>query len=88
MNYDRAVVYRWLLIYAFGGCCQAIKENGEICGSTERLELAHIEPTELEGRGRGRGERIYDVIRYPWSYKLFCHDCHVDYDDKKKAEGF
>ena len=78
------VYYRKLLITAFGGCCQAIKENGEICGSTERLEFAHLEPTELNGWGRGRKERVYDVIRYPWKYQLFCHDCHFLYDHKKK----
>lgn len=79
----RIVKVRRLLIEAFGGCCQEIQEDGEICGSTERLEFAHLEPTDLKGWGRGRKERIYDVIRYPWKYGLKCHDCHFLYDRKK-----
>lgn len=64
-----------------------IKENGEICGSTKKLEFAHIEETDLDGRGRGRGERIYDVIKFPWKYNLFCHECHWLHDHPVSEEA-
>jgi predicted restriction endonuclease len=34
----------------------------------------------LNGRGRGRKERYYDVIRNPTSYLLMCKDHHEMYD--------
>lgn len=71
---------RKLLIKAFGGCCQRILEDGTICGSKRRLEFAHKEKTKLSGRGRGRKERYYDILRYPWKYGLVCHECHNEFD--------
>ena len=63
---------------AYGGKCA-------ICGSSERLEFAHVRPTSLMGRGRGRKERYYDVSNNPECYMLLCHDCHRDHDDELDA---
>jgi len=64
----------------FGGKCQE-------CGRTDRLEFAHIGETPLsrKGRGRGRKERYYDILRHPLCYKLLCHDCHRRLDIQLKS---
>lgn len=51
-----------------------------VCGTSEKLEFAHINDTELRGMGRGRKERYYDVIKNPDSYVLLCKNCHKDFD--------
>jgi hypothetical protein len=71
---------RQKLIDQFGGKCQK-------CGSTQKLEFAHKETTELNGRGRGRKERYYDVVKNPEKYWLTCPDCHDDYDREKGGAG-
>lgn len=58
---------------AFGGACR-------ICGSTEKLQFAHLEPTNVKGRGRGRKERYYDIKNNPDSYILLCEPCHRTLD--------
>jgi 5-methylcytosine-specific restriction endonuclease McrA len=63
-----------------GGKCQK-------CGNGGRLEFAHIEPTDLNGRGRGRKERYYDVINNPTAYLLLCRNCHKLFDAAQK-DGF
>jgi len=68
------------LITQFGGKCQK-------CGSTQKLEFAHKEPTGLNGLGRGRKERYYDVIKNPEKYWLSCPDCHDEYDRDKGGKG-
>lgn len=60
------------------------------CETTIGLEFAHIKKTALSGRGRGRKERYYDVIRNMDSYILLCGDeiqlfgkvagCHTKFD--------
>ena len=52
-----------------------------ICNELYDLEFAHIKDTELSGRGRGRKERYYDIIKNKKSYKLLCSRCHELYDD-------
>lgn len=64
---------RKVLINRFGGKCR-------FCGSVLRLEFAHKQPTELSGGSRGRKERLADISKFPDSYDLLCHDCHVAYD--------
>ncbi len=70
---------RWIrerrqrLVQEYGGKCG-------VCGVMENLQLVHKEPTELKGRGRGRKERVYDVIKNPTKYRLLCKDCHKEYD--------
>ena len=68
------------LVIAFGGCCQFILDNGEMCGSIENLEFSHLEETGVTGWGRGRNKRVFDIIKYPWKYNLFCKDCHTIFD--------
>jgi hypothetical protein len=63
----------------FGGRCWN-------CGSTVNLQFAHIKETDINGRGRGRKERYYDIIKHPESYALLCGGddgvggCHKGYD--------
>ena len=63
----------------FGGKCLN-------CGSTMNLQFAHIKDTCLNGKGRGRKERYYDIIKNPESYVLLCggidcaSGCHQQYD--------
>lgn len=52
----------------------------EECGSSERLEFAHVQPTKLKGRGRGTYHRLRDVERNHEAYRLLCRPCHVDLD--------
>lgn len=42
----------------------------------ERLDFAHKEPTELNGRGRGSFTRIKDVLNNPQKYCMLCMGCH------------
>ena len=67
------------LIDIYGGKCM-------VCGSEENLEFAHVKPTELSGRGRGRKERYYDVKYNPDCYCLMCEDCHKYYDSVLRDE--
>ena len=64
------------LLEEWGGECL-------FCGSTEKLEFAHLKETELNGRGRGRKERLYDVIKHPDSYVLLCNKNHREFDEGK-----
>ena len=62
---------------AMGGRCSNL-----LCPTpTENLEFAHIEPTGIEGWGRGRKERYYDVIKHPDCYILLCKGCHRLFDN-------
>ena len=62
---------RELLLKAFFNKCWF-----KNCKKTENLEFAHIKPTTLNGRGRGRWRRTYDVINNPCRYVLLCHEHH------------
>lgn len=44
------------------------------------MEFAHIKETGLNGRGRGRSSRYYDIKNNPDSYFLCCHEKHVEID--------
>jgi hypothetical protein len=63
----------------FGGKCWN-------CGSTANLQFAHKKETGLNGRGRGRKERYYDIKKHPDCYILLCGGdtgdggCHQQYD--------
>ena len=70
--------YRKQLIKKFGG-------KYIVCGSIEDLEFAHVKPTELSGRGRGRKERYYDILRNPDSYALVCKE-HNNFVEVKDIE--
>ena len=43
-----------------------LREGGR---QNKELEFAHIQPTKLKGRGRGKNHRYYDIIK---TSKLLC----------------
>jgi len=51
-----------------------------------RLEFAHIKPTGLNGKGRGRNRRVLDIMKNKDCYKLLCRSCHRDFDFQNVAE--
>lgn len=51
------------------------------CKADTNLEFAHRIPTQLQGWGRGRKERYYDIKKNPQSYMLLCKKCHKEYDN-------
>ena len=57
------------------------------CDADEDLEFAHVKETGLSGRGRGRKERYYDIIKNPESYRLLCQFHHKLMDDERDALG-
>ena len=59
---------------------KVICEN-PICDSVEKLEFAHIKPTKLSGRGRGRNKRYQDFVKNCDCYKILCNECHKAYRD-------
>lgn len=62
---------------------QLIEDSGGKCAqcpNTEALEFAHLEPTGLRGRSRGRKERLYDILKHPEKYVLLCIYCHDEMD--------
>jgi hypothetical protein len=67
---------RIALLHAYGDQCS-------VCGSKENLEFAHKVPTGLSGRGRGRKERCYDVIKFPLDYNLTCKKHNKDVEEKR-----
>ncbi len=48
------------------------------CNSMLGLEFHHIKETGLNGEGRGRKERYYDIKNNPDSYILLCKNCHKE----------
>ena len=50
------------------------------CGSNKKLEFCHLEPTNLNGKGRGKEQRYYDIIRNKDKYTFLCKKCHRKYD--------
>lgn len=58
------------------------------CGATEKLEFAHIHDTGLSGHGRGRVNRLLNVIKYPESYCLLCDHCHTAFDSRHRPEQY
>lgn len=75
------------LIHLYGGFCGANAPLGTGCGAngSTPLELAHVFPTGLEGRGRSTTRRIADVRRYPFRYCLLCKRCHSAFDRAREA---
>ena len=59
------------LVESWGGRC-----TWPDCEETEDLEFAHVRDTDLNGRGRGRHERYYDILNNPKSYRLVCWTHH------------
>jgi hypothetical protein len=59
-----------------GGSCQHVGSKG-LCGSKHKLEFAHLQPTGLQGRGRGSRARYLDIKRHPLAYALLCRQHHL-----------
>jgi len=58
----------------FGGKCNH-------CGEMEKpLQFAHVRPTNISGRGRGKEARMFDIIKHRDCYVLLCVDCHSRMD--------
>ena len=55
-----------------------LREGGR---KLKQMEFAHIQPTKLKGRGRGKNHRYYDIIKHPNSYALLTKKTHI-YIDK------
>lgn len=51
-----------------------------ICGTTSKLEFAHLMPTGLNGEGRGQYWRYRDVLEFPECYARLCEGCHARFD--------
>lgn len=61
------------LIKEFGGKCLK-------CGREQDLHFAHIFPTGLNGMGRGKWRRYYDIKRNNNCYVQLCKECHSAMD--------
>lgn len=69
-------------LYArYGAKCGA-----EGCGVFVDLQFAHLKPTGLRGRSRGKRSRLLDVLRNPDSYALFCKFHHELFNGRQPAE--
>jgi hypothetical protein len=77
-------VNKWIRT-AFDNLRKVFGDKCSFCGSKENLEYAHLEQTELVGRGRGRKERYYDIKKNPDSYVLLCVVCHKTLDTVLKG---
>lgn len=73
------------------GCIARMRaERGDKCQrcpSSKGLQFAHVKPTGLYGRGRGRAERYHDIQRHPDAYELLCRRCHMKLDWGRQAEA-
>ncbi len=65
---------------AFDRLKQEFGDRCMTCESEENLEFAHVFPTDLTGRSRGRKERYYDIKNNKECYVLLCRDCHIERD--------
>jgi hypothetical protein len=71
-NYSSS--YKWeVLRQEYGGRCAK-------CKSTAKLQFAHQFPSGLEGYGRGKNKRYWNIVNHPLSYVLLCENCHKEYD--------
>lgn len=69
----RARLYAVAAAYRDGPC--------QDCGTAaEPMELAHLRPTPVTGRNRGKDRRIYDLFRHPEAYRRLCPRCHAASD--------
>ncbi len=59
--------------------CRACWRNGHVV-TRHGLEFAHLQPTGLDGLGRGRKARLLDIRRNPRAYALLCVVHHGELD--------
>ncbi len=55
-----------------------------LCDKRNILEFAHISPTKLNGSGRGKRKRYYDMKNNKNCYALLCKHCHVQADENEE----
>lgn len=67
------IIYRKNLIKAYGGFCWFCYK---VFNNTSKVQFHHIKNTNLNGRGRGRKERYYDILNNPNCYVPLCPRCH------------
>lgn len=70
----------------FGGKCilAGYSDRGPCDGP---LEFAHVKPTGLCSRGRGRANRYHDIKRNPDCYALLCRRHHRRVDAERWVMG-
>lgn len=81
----RSEYYREYKLKMKSRACALFSDKCSMCGSSEKLEFAHKEPT-LSGCGRGSKERYREVLNFPERFVRLCRECHVEYDRGKKCE--
>lgn len=54
------------------------------CKTSDRIQAAHVIPTEIRGPSRGKDIRYLDIIRNPHCYRPMCTTCHRAYDKLSK----
>jgi len=66
----------------YGNACadKGVKNRGRCEG---QLEFAHVKPTGLCSRGRGRADRYHDILRNLDCYVLLCARHHRAFDRDK-----
>lgn len=62
----------------FGNKCSMCPEGES--PSPEKLGFAHIAPTGLKGVGRGRNNRVLDIMKNMDKYTLLCRKHHAEFD--------
>lgn len=69
--------FDYLREVTFGGKCL----NPDCDRLCSHLHFAHIKPTSLFGRGRGKMKRYYNIKNNIFYYTLLCADCHKKFDN-------
>lgn len=82
--------YQWKVIMQVEDVRERIGDRCFHCntrGSKKNaLEFAHLQPTALDGRGRGSHHRRLDLLKHLDKYTYLCHDCHKDFDGRNKKQ--
>lgn len=55
------------------GSCEACRKDETLA---DPFEFAHLRSTGLRDRGRGKLNRIYDVLKHPDAYARLHRSCH------------
>ena len=56
------------------------------CFCSDNLQFAHRKKNGVSGRGRGRIDRIRNVISNINDYILLCGECHREFDTEYNGE--
>ena len=77
---QREARFQWLLENV-GDCCT-------VCGSTERLEFDHLNPSLKRGRISFRANGIERLKQEVDNIQTLCHDCHVKKSTAQKKAAW